>query len=293
MPLTERQAETKDAFIRIHGSWDASWQGILELDPEFLDAFTGLSAVPWTGTHLEPKTKALVCVAINASVTSLNLPGVRQNIRSALRLGATPAEVMEVLELASALGIHAMNVSLPLLSEVLSERQVRESDGELTAEQERLKSEFLTARGYWHPCWNDLLEYAPALFAAYTRFSSVPWRLGALTPKVKEFIYIALDATVTHLYTTGLKLHIENALDHGATPNEVVEVVALTSLVGIHAVTSGVPILLEEMSRFEQSHRRDDGTGPEQATEPAGRHSVTRAVQEPIHARRAADQASG
>lgn len=32
------------------------------------------------------------------------------------------------------------------------------------------------------------------------KFSSVPWKHGTLPPKVKEFIYIAIDAATTHLY---------------------------------------------------------------------------------------------
>src|SRR5690242_12191080 len=49
------------------------------------------------------------------------LPGVRQHIKVALDHGATGAEIMEVLELTATLGIHAMNVGMPVLAEVLSE----------------------------------------------------------------------------------------------------------------------------------------------------------------------------
>ena len=65
-----------------------------------------------------------------------------------------------------------------------------------------------------------MLELDPELFAAYTEFSSVPWRSGTLSPKVKEFVYIAFDTAATHLYVKGLKLHIENAIGYGATPQE-------------------------------------------------------------------------
>ena len=75
-----------------------------------------------------------------------------------------------------------------------------------------------------HPFWDEMLELDPELFPAYTEFSSVPWRSGTLPPKLKEFVYIAFDTAATHLYVKGLKLHIENALGYGATPQEILEV---------------------------------------------------------------------
>jgi len=95
-----------------------------------------------------------------------------------------------------------------------------------------------------------MLELDPELFAAYTEFSSVPWRSGTLSPKVKEFVYIAFDTAATHLYVKGLKLHIENAIGYGATPQEILEVMEIASVLGIHATTTAAPILKEEAAKF-------------------------------------------
>ena len=63
---------------------------------------------------------------------------------------------------------------------------------------------------------------------------------------MREFIYIAFDVAATHLYKPGLKLHLENAIDYGATVGEILEVMEIASVLGIHAATSAVPILVEE-----------------------------------------------
>jgi len=251
MSLTARQEEIKREFIRVRGTWNDTWEGILRLDPDFLKAYLDLSAVPWRKNHLEDKVKEFIYIAIDANATHLYLPGVRQHIQAALKLGATPQEIMEVLELSATLGIHAMNVGVPILVEVLKEKGLRTGPAPLTEEQERLKAEFTRTRGYWHAFWDEMLELDPEMFAAYTEFSSVPWRSGTLEPKVKEFIYIAFDTAATHLYVKGLKLHIENAIDHGATPQEILEVMEIASVLGIHGVTASAPILLEEMERAE------------------------------------------
>jgi alkylhydroperoxidase/carboxymuconolactone decarboxylase family protein YurZ len=241
--------EIKDEFIRVRGTWSETWDAVLQLDPDFLLAYLDFSAVPWRHGVLDPKVKELIYIAIDANATHLYLPGVRQHIQAALKLGVTPQEIMEVLELAATLGIHAMNIGVPILVEVLEEKGLRTGPAPLTPEQEKIKDDFTSTRGYWHPFWDEILELDPELFAAYTAFSSVPWRTGTLEPKVKEFVYIAFDTAATHLYVKGLKLHIENAIGYGATAREILEVMEIASVLGIHAVTAAAPILLEEMER--------------------------------------------
>lgn len=247
--LTPRQEEVKKRFIEVRGTWGEAWETIVRLDPDFLEAYLRFSAVPWRHGPLPAKVKEFIYIAIDANATHMYLPGVRQHIKAALDLGATGAEIMEVLELTATLGIHAMNVGMPVLAEVLSETGLRpEPELELGARQLQIKEEFTRLRGYWHPSWDDTLRMAPELLAAYLEFSSVPWRSGSLEPKIKEFIYIAFDVAATHLYRPGLKIHVANALGYGATPEEITEVMEIAAVLGIHAVTTSAPILAAELA---------------------------------------------
>ena len=247
MALTAQQQEIKDRFIAARGSWGEPWETVLAVDPEFVAAYLGMYQVPWEKNHLSAKFKELCYLAWNAAATHLHLPGVRAHMKKAIEYGATPAEIVEVLELAATLGIHTMNIGVPLLVEVLEERG-RTGPAPLTPGQEDLKAQFTATRGYWHDFWNEMLELDPEMFAAYTEFSSVPWRTGTLTPAEKELIYISYDIAATHLYVPGTKLHIRNALNHGATIGQILEVMEISSVLGIHAVTTAVPIMVEEFA---------------------------------------------
>ena len=97
------------------------------------------------------------------------------------------------------------------------------------------------------PVWDQMLTLDPEFFEAYVNFSAVPWRHGVLEPTVREFIYVAIDAATTHLYAPGTRVHIRNAIRLGATRQEIMEVLELTSVLSIHSTTHGVPILLEEL----------------------------------------------
>lgn len=137
------------------------------------------------------------------------------------------------------------------------------NEGSPTASAERhdaIRRRTIEQRGYWNPTWDAILETDPDFMEAYVAFSGVPWAHGHLSPKVKEFIYIAIDAATTHLHLPGLRNHIRAALEAGATPEEIMEVIELVSVLGIHSATMGVPILQEEVAAFEA---KQPGAGPE------------------------------
>jgi len=248
MDYTNEQRRIRDEFIEVRGTWGPAWEGILQLDPAFLEAYLHFSAVPWRKNHLDAKTKEFIYIAVDAAATHLYEPGIRQHVKAALGHGASPGEIMEVIELTSTLGIHAMNVGVPILAEVLEERG-EPVGSELTEEQERLKRDFVEKRGFWNEVWENTLVLDPEIFAAYTEFSSVPFRTGTLDRKTKTLVYIAFDSAATHLYSPGTRMHMRNALDAGATKEEILEVLEIVSVIGIHAATVAVPILLDEMEQ--------------------------------------------
>ncbi|GAA2090005.1 hypothetical protein GCM10009840_31110 [Pseudolysinimonas kribbensis] len=248
MPLSDQQENIKARALEAYGeeAWSEGWEAALRIDPDFVAASIALRQVPTLKRHLSAKFHALCRISVNAAATHLNVPRILPHVRAALDEGATPHEILEVLELASTLGIHTMNIGVPLLVEVLEERG-RTGPSPLTARQEELKAEFTRVRGYWHDFWNEMLELDPEMFAAYTDFSTVPWRTGPLTPAEKELIYISYDIAATHLYVPGTKLHIRNALNHGATVEQILEVMEISSALGLDAVETAMPIVAQEL----------------------------------------------
>jgi alkylhydroperoxidase/carboxymuconolactone decarboxylase family protein YurZ len=246
-PRTPSPQDLRDAVAELHGAWDEQWDAVLELAPHLLAAYVQLAGVPARKGHLDAKTRELVYLAVDAAATHLYAPGVRRHIRRALDLGATPGEITEVIELTTTVGIHAMNIGVPLLAELLEERGLRDGPGELDAYQKELKERFTANRGYWHEFWDEILELDPEMFEAYTDFSSVSWQHGGLEPKVKEFVYTAFDCASTHLYVKGWKAHMDNALGHGATVGELLEVMEIAATMGMQSALEALPVLREEL----------------------------------------------
>ena len=243
-----RKAQLKELFLAKRGYWNPFWDGLLDLDPAFFAAYLGFSSVPWESGSLSPKVKELVYTAIDAATTHLYEPGLRQHITNALGYGATSAEVMQVYKIASLQGIHTCNVGVPILVEELQTAGVPARPTGADTRRAALKAEFENTMGYWSPQWDGLLDLDPDFFAAFLALAKAAHQNGPLEPKVQELIHIAVDSSTTHLYEPALRLHIRRALELGATKEEIMEVFELTSVLGIHTCTLGVPVLLETLA---------------------------------------------
>ncbi|MBE7418147.1 MAG: carboxymuconolactone decarboxylase family protein [Ideonella sp.] len=115
----------------------------------------------------------------------------------------------------------------------------------------------LRARGAWNPAWDPFQQLDPAWTERFMAMAVPPMVSGVLDAKTIEFIAIAVDASCTHLYAPGVRRHIRHALALGATKDEITAVLQLVSVLGIHTMSVGAPILLEELAA------RDAGAAPD------------------------------
>ena len=104
--------------------------------------------------------------------------------------------------------------------------------------------------GDWNPLWSTFAKWDPEFLEAYLCLRNVPFKRGPLSRKTKELILIAINAATTHLYAPGVRRHIRNALQHGATREEILEAIELTTVLGIHSSNVAVPILAEELTEL-------------------------------------------
>jgi alkylhydroperoxidase/carboxymuconolactone decarboxylase family protein YurZ len=245
--LDPYRQDLKERFIKARGFWSPDWDPVLALAPSYFEAYTQYSAVPWATGTLEPKVKELIYTAIDASCTHLHTNGLHTHIRNALRYGATKEEIVEVYELTSVLGIHSLSVGVPALLKVARDSGNAIDLPPLTEAQEATRATFIKNRGYWNELWENVLKLSPQFFEAYSNLSSVPWLTGTLEPKTRELIYLAVSAAPTHLFAPSIESHIANALELGVTVGQIMEVLEMVSVLGIHTFTVGMPVLMEEL----------------------------------------------
>lgn len=119
----------------------------------------------------------------------------------------------------------------------------------MTADDTPVTDDYIR-RGDFNPLWEQIRALDPQFMEAYLRFRDVPHRNGPLPAKFKELILVAINAATTHLYAPGVRRHMANAFKAGATREEVLETIQLTTIMGIHSANLAVPILAEEYEKF-------------------------------------------
>ena len=110
----------------------------------------------------------------------------------------------------------------------------------------------------WNPMWDRLAELDPDFLEAFLAFRTIPKKKGPLPTKYKELVMVAINVATTHLWGPGARRHMHNALQAGATRDEILEVMQLTTVMGIHSMALGLPILDEVL----QQHEAQAGSAP-------------------------------
>ena len=105
--------------MRAMGQWNTAWDPFYELSPGWTDKFFAFGASAYKSGLFTPRFMELISVAFDASITHMYAPGTRRHIKGALKAGATPEEIMAVLQICVSMGVQACTKGVPILAEEL------------------------------------------------------------------------------------------------------------------------------------------------------------------------------
>jgi alkylhydroperoxidase/carboxymuconolactone decarboxylase family protein YurZ len=105
--------------MRAMGQWNTAWDPFYELSPAWTDEFFAFGASVYKSGLFTPRFMELISIAFDASITHMYAPGVRRHIQGALKAGATPEEIMTVLQICVSMGVEACAKGVPILVEEL------------------------------------------------------------------------------------------------------------------------------------------------------------------------------
>ena len=118
------------------------------------------------------------------------------------------------------------------------------------------------ASGNWNPDWESWARFDPSWTDKAVSMSITPAVSGALDAKTIELIRIALDASCPRLYAPGVRRHIRRALEAGATRQEIIAVLQLVSMQGLHTMCLAAPILVEQLQALDRQPRETPRNKP-------------------------------
>ena len=102
-------------------------------------------------------------------------------------------------------------------------------------------------RGPWaDPALVKLRNWDPVWAEQCFKMSTNPWTNGILPKKTLELIALALNMAATNLNPGGTRRHVRSALAVGATREEILTVLKISTVMSIHSCSLGASILMEE-----------------------------------------------
>jgi alkylhydroperoxidase/carboxymuconolactone decarboxylase family protein YurZ len=177
------------------------------------------------GESLDESTAALLRLAVR--VAAIDATGTRRFTERALDAGATAAQVTEALVLVSGIWMHALLEGCLGVGEVLRER----GDPAMVDPLDERRAELWKRRVEEDPYWSNetpafvepLLRLTPDAYEAFFVYCAVPWKTRALELLTKELIALSVDATATHRYLPGVRMHVAGAMRLGAGRAAILE----------------------------------------------------------------------
>lgn len=198
-------------------------------------ALAATAALP-DGAALDAQAVALVELGVAAAVTSLDGDAIEAALARAFDAGASVAQVQEVIALVSGLGVHSLMASAVRVLEQAARRGLVDRQAPLDAEREALWRAHVGDDPFWVgfekevPGFLDaMLRLSPDIFQAFFAYCAVPWQSGTVRPLVKELVALASDATPTHRFLPGLRVHLRNAIKLGAGRRAIVQTLEIAA----------------------------------------------------------------
>ena len=116
--------------MRAIGQWNTAWDPFFELSPQWTDQFFAFGASIYKSKVFSAKFVELLSIAFDASITHMYAPGTRRHIKSALKLGATPEEIMTTLQICVSMGLQSCAKGVPILAQELERAASGKSTGQ-------------------------------------------------------------------------------------------------------------------------------------------------------------------
>ena len=191
-----------------------------------------LDGVP-EGEGLSDWHVALLRFALSASATSLDNETAEAASLAARQAGATTDQLQEIVTLITAIGVHAFFESTRILA---SQEGPLEDRGPFDEHRQALWDRYVGSRKYWNSMREEipgflesLLWLSPEAFEAFIQYVGLPFRSQHVDTLTKELISMAADATTTHRYLPGMRMHLRNAVRMGAGRRAIEQALALAA----------------------------------------------------------------
>ncbi|MBS0450647.1 MAG: carboxymuconolactone decarboxylase family protein [Proteobacteria bacterium] len=238
---TER-ARIKALFIAERGYWRPWTETMLQACPGFVEQYARYAGYPARTGPLTERMVELIYVALDSSSSHLFEAGLHTHMKRALEVGATQADIVDVLHLVAVQGVASVGQAAQIVAELAGPLHAPGIDASLQARIDRLGAAHalqLRALAQLDP------GYAKVLLDFIEQ--GRPGETG-LAEAERSLVQLALHACFTAFNPDAVRQIVATALTQGLSPAELTQAIQLGAHLAVHGSALGAKVLqsLEE-----------------------------------------------
>lgn len=229
------RAQIKDFFIAERGYWRPWTETMLEVCPGFVQQYARYAGYPARSGPLTPRMVELIYVGLDASSSHLFESGLHTHMKRALEVGATQADIFDVLHLVAVQGVASVCQATDILAEFTDGGEGAAIDKTLQARIDRLgPAHALTLRA--------VARLDPGYAEVLLDFVEQGRPEAGLTPAERSLVQLALHACFTAFNPGAVRQIVATALSQGLTPAELLQAIQLGAHLAVHGTALGANV---------------------------------------------------
>jgi alkylhydroperoxidase/carboxymuconolactone decarboxylase family protein YurZ len=231
---TER-AQIKAFFIAERGYWRPWTEAMLQACPGFVQQYARYAGHPARTGPLTQRMVELIYVALDTSSSHLFESGLSTHMKRALEVGATQADIFDVLHLVAVQGVASVCQATDILAEFFDLSEVAPID-------ERLQVR-IDALGPAHALALAAVARMDPGYAEVLLDFVEQGRPGAgLAPAERSLVQLALHACFTAFNPGAIRQMVATALSQGLEPAELLQAIQLGAHLAVHGTALGANV---------------------------------------------------
>lgn len=231
-----RREAIKAQFVAERGYWRPWTDTMLQHCPEFVLQYARCAGHPARTGPLSPRLVELIYVGLDASSTHLFESGLHTHMTKAFEVGATTADVLDVLHLVAVQGLTRVCQATDILAEMTGLAHTPAIDPALQNRIDRLGPQHALNLA-------SLARLDPGFVAVLLDFVEQGHPAGGLAPVERSLVQLAMHACFTAFNPSGIRELVAVALSQGASPAEMQQAMVLGAHLSVHGTALGAQVL--------------------------------------------------
>lgn len=227
------RAQIKEFFIAERGYWRPWTETMLQACPGFVQQYARYAGYPARTGPLTQRMVELIYVALDSSSSHLFESGLHTHMKRALEVGATQADIVDVLHLVAVQGVASVCQATDILAEFTDLPEVAAIDEKLQGRIDRLGSAHALAL-------SSVARLDPGYAEVLLDFVEQGRPGVGLTPAERSLVQLALHACFTAFNPGAIRQIVATALSQDLAPAELLQAIQLGAHLAVHGTALGI-----------------------------------------------------